>query len=317
MLVMEHDIQVGSYKIGTVDSVKIKKSVETLSDTATIVLPCVYVNRALDVENKLKVGDTVTIKLGYLRELQTEFKGYLKAIKTDDGSVTLECEDESYRLHCTLENKEYKSITLKSLLYAILNQVGNFQLECSYDFSYDKYVIKDATAMDVLKKIQDETKASIYCSGNVLYVHPPYLQRSGNIVSYNYAVNIESSNLKYKRKDEKKYQVEVEGVGSNGERVKVTYGPSGGEKRSVKLYGITDKPSLLARAKEQVNLVAYDGYEGSFTGWLIPYCQPSDNVKLIDEENPSRDGIYYVIGVNIEFSSSGGKREVVIGLKVG
>ena len=74
---------------------------------------------------------------------------------------------------------------------------------------------------------------------------------------------------------------------------------------------------MLARAKEQVNLVAYDGYEGSFTGWLIPYCQPSDNVKLIDEENPSRDGIYYVLGVNIEFSSSGGKREVVIGLKVG
>ena len=68
MLVMEHDIQVGNYRLGLIDSVKIKKSVETLSDTADIVLPGVYVNRSLNIETKLKVGDEVIIKLGYLRQ---------------------------------------------------------------------------------------------------------------------------------------------------------------------------------------------------------------------------------------------------------
>lgn len=318
---MEHDIQVktatGTYKIGMVDSVKINKSVETLSDTATIVLPGVYVNRALNVEGKLNTGDEVTICLGYLDSLQTEFKGYLKSIKTDDGSVTLECEDAMYLFRKTsVKSREYKQISVKQLLRDIALQVGNFKVDCDFEFTYEKYVTHNATALDVLKKIQDETKANVYVEDSTLHVHPKYSTSSGNVVRYDFSVNVESSNLKYRRKDQRDYQVEVESICPNGERIKVTLG-SGSEKRSIKVYGITDKQSLKTRAEEQLKLIVYDGYEGDFTGWLIPYCQPTDSVSIIDSDAPERNGMYYVVGCDVEFSSSGGKRSITIGYKTG
>lgn len=317
MLVMEHDIQVGNYRVGLIDSVKIKKSVETLSDTADIVLPGVYVNRSLNIETKLKVGDEVIIKLGYLRELKTEFKGYLKAFKIDGSSVTLECEDAMYLFRKTsVRSREYKQVSLKQLLGDIVQQVGVFRVDCDFDFTYEKYVTHNATALDVLKKIQNETKANVYVEGTTLHVHPKYSTSSGNRVVYDFSVNVETSNLKYRSKDQRDYQVEVESICPNGERVKVTVG-SGSEKRSIKIYGITDKQSLKARAEEQLKLIVYDGYDGDFTGWLIPYCQPTDTVSIIDTEAPERNGMYYVVGCDVEFSSSGGKRKITIGHKIG
>lgn len=314
---MEHDIQVGGYRLGVVDSVKIKKSVETLSDTATIVLPGVYVNRSLDIETKLKVGDEVIIKLGYLRELKTEFKGYLKAFKTDGSSVSLECEDAMYLFRKTsVKSREYKQVSLKQLLGDIAQQVGISRVDCDFEFTYEKYVTHNATALDVLKKIQDETKANVYVDGTTLHVHPKYSTSSGNRIVYDFSVNVETSNLKYRRKDQRDYQVEVESICPNGERMKVTMG-NGSEKRSIKIYGITDKQSLKARAEEQLKLIVYDGYDGDFTGWLIPYCQPTDTVSIIDTEAPERNGMYYVVGCDVEFSSSGGKRKITIGHKIG
>ena len=317
MLVMEHDIQVGNYRLGLIDSVKIKKSVETLSDTADIVLPGVYVNRSLDIETKLKVGDEVIIKLGYLRELKTEFKGYLKSFKTDGSSVTLECEDAMYLFRKTsVKSREYKQVSLKQLLGDIAQQVGISRVDCDFEFTYEKYVTHNATALDVLKKIQDETKANVYIEDSTLHVHPKYSTSSGNRIVYDFSVNVESSNLKYRRKDQRDYQVEVESICPNGERMKVTMG-NGSEKRSIKIYGITDKQSLKARAEEQLKLIVYDGYDGDFTGWLIPYCQPTDTVSIIDTEAPERNGMYYVVGCDVEFSSSGGKRKITIGHKIG
>ena len=67
MLSMEHDIRVGKYRVGTVAEVKIRKSVERLCDEATVVLPGRYAGEVLDVEDVLKMGDQVSIKLGYGR----------------------------------------------------------------------------------------------------------------------------------------------------------------------------------------------------------------------------------------------------------
>ena len=65
MLRMDFDISVGNYRLKMVDAVKVKHSVEQLSDTATITLPAMVEGKALQVEGKLKAGDKVTIQLGY------------------------------------------------------------------------------------------------------------------------------------------------------------------------------------------------------------------------------------------------------------
>ena len=62
---MQYDIQIGEYRLGMLDKVEIHKSVEQLADTAVITLPASQYNKALQVEDKLKRGDSVIIKLGY------------------------------------------------------------------------------------------------------------------------------------------------------------------------------------------------------------------------------------------------------------
>ena len=98
MLRMDFDITIGKYRLKMVDSVKVKHSVEQLSDTATVTLPAMVEGKALEVEDKLKPTATdnvpVTIKLGYDGKLETEFEGYLKAVNTDNGNLTLECVGE-------------------------------------------------------------------------------------------------------------------------------------------------------------------------------------------------------------------------------
>ena len=71
-----------------------------------------------------KTGDKVTIQLGYNGNLQTEFKGYLKTIQTDDKNITLECEDALWLWRVDMKDEQLQNITLKTLLQHILSQVN-------------------------------------------------------------------------------------------------------------------------------------------------------------------------------------------------
>lgn len=311
MLAMEHDIRIGRYRVGTVVEVKVRKSVERLCDEATIVLPGRYAGAVLDVESSLKAGDPVSVKLGYGQSLKEEFAGYLKAIRSDDGTCTIECEDELWQMRKDVPDKVYKNIDCANLL----KEVCGCPVSCDYQFRWDTFTVKDATAYDVLKKVQDETKANIYFKCGTLHVHPQY-QEVGERVTYDFGVNVERSSLKWRDASERRYLVEVEGIGKDGKRVSVQEGRTGGDKRSVKVYGVTDKESLKARAREELTQLVYTGYEGSIDGWLVPWCEPTSRIRLKDPEHPDREGDYYCVSTDVTFSESGGKRKITIGKKL-
>lgn len=311
MLAMEHDIRIGGYRIGAVAEVKVRKSVERLCDEATIVLPGRYAGEVLDVESRLKMGDAVTVKLGYGQRLKDEFAGYVKAIRSDDGTCTIECEDELWQMRKDVADKVFKNIDCEKLL----KEVCGCEISCDYSFKWDTFTVKSATAYDVLKKVQEETKANIYFKDGVLHIHPQYSE-VGERVVYDFGVNVESSSLKWRRADERSYLIEVEGIGKDGKRITVQEGRTGGDKRSVKVYGVTDKESLKARAKEELTQLVYTGYEGSIEGWLTPYCEPTCRVRLKDEEHPDREGDYYCVSTEVSFSESGGKRKINLGKKI-
>ena len=171
---MVFDIQVGDYKLGMLDKVEIHKSQELLADTATITLPSAQYNVALDVESKIKRGDKVVILLGYKEiGLREEFRGYLQRISTDGGNITLYCEDDLYTMSKSIPNKVFKQVTLKKLLEYVLQNIKDVKLtvDCSYEWSYAKFVINNATGYDVLKKVQDECGADIYIRDGKLCIY--------------------------------------------------------------------------------------------------------------------------------------------------
>ena len=94
---MRFDIQVGSWKLGMVEKVTVRRSVEELADTAVITLPGAEYNAALQVEDKIHRGDRVLINLGYDEiGMVQEFAGWVQRVGTDGGAITLECEDDLY-----------------------------------------------------------------------------------------------------------------------------------------------------------------------------------------------------------------------------
>lgn len=314
---MSWNIRIGGFRLRMVEKVSIKRSVELLSDTATITLPGTVFNKAINIEDKIKVGDAVEIELGYNDDLKPEFKGYLKAIKTDGGSLTLELEDDIYLFRKSVKDEEMKDASVKNILANICSQVGGFSVSCDYDFTYDKFVINNATGYDVLKKIQDEASPNIYLKDKVLHVHPQYAEIFGE-ARFDFSRNIErdGTDLKYKSEDERKLLVVVEGTDETGATVSVEKGTTGGDKMTLKLPGVSSRSSLEQKAQSVLEQKVYTGYEGSFQSWLVPYVDAGYKVAITDPDYEIKNGTYYVISVETTFSKDGGVRKITLGKKI-
>jgi hypothetical protein len=318
MYKMVWHITIGKFRLLMLESCVITRSVEMLADTAVITLPGTAYNKTLEVEDKIQRGDAVTIQLGYDDNLVSEFEGYLESVSTDGGSIKLNCEDALFLYRKPLDNIELKNKTVKELISYIHKALGlDFKVSCDYDFTYDKFTISGATGYDVLKKIQEEANPNIYLKDNVLHVHPQYTEIFGT-ANYDFAKNIdrEGTDLKYLKASERKWLIEVEGKGADGKVIKVEAGITGGDRMSIKIPGVSNKTSLQNKANEVLKQKVYTGYEGSFTGWLIPYCDAGYRITIKDKDYEYKDGAYYVLEVKTEFSKDGGKRIVKPGKKL-
>ena len=102
----------------------------------------------------------------------------------------------------------------------------------------------------------------------------------------------------------------------DGKTYKGQAGVDGGKviKRTINSDDIT---ALKRAAENEYNLWCYDGYEGSLTGWLIPFCQPTDYIEIVDKSKLYKTGRYYVVATDTDFSASGGRRKITIGRKMG
>lgn len=316
MYTMQYDIEVGDYRLGMLDEVTIHSSVELLSDTATIKLPAAEYNLALEVESKIKRGDRVVIRLGYAETgIVEEFVGYLLRVSTDGGSITLHCEDDLHLYRKPLANKVHKRITLGKLLDLVCKEVGlAHKIDCSYSWTYDKFVIHAATAYDVLKKVQEECGADIYLKAGTLHIHPPG-RHIGLERYYDLALNVESESLTYRTARDKKIQVVVKALLPDGKVREVEVGVAGGDKVEVKCP-TSDEQSMRLRGQAELKRRTYDGYEGSITTWLIPECKAGDSATLRDSDYPHKDGTYFVASVKTTMSDAGGKREVQLGYRL-
>jgi len=316
MYTLDFEVKIGEFYLGMVDSITIHKSVELLADTCEIVLPAARLNKALEVEEQIKRGDEVSVSIGYKEVgIKEEFKGYLQRISTDGGSIKLFCEDDLFQFRKDLPNEELKKISLADLLSKVVKGIGkNYNVDCSYTWVYDKFVIRDATGYDVLKKVQEECGADIYLKDGVLHIHPP-----GEVIGkerfYDFAVNIEEAELSFKRAEDKKVKVVVKAIMPDGKVKEIEVGSTGGEKVEVKCHA-SDTASMKARGEAEVKRRTFDGYDGSITTWLIPECNPGDTASIHDGDYTYKDGTYFVRSVTTEFSEGGGKRKVELGYRL-
>ena len=162
--------------------------------------------------------------------------------------------------------------------------------------------------------MQEESGADIYIQGDTLHVHAPG-QTVGKEIIYDFAQNVQSCNLNYRRADERKVQVVVKAVTPDGKVKERHYGPTGADKVEVKC-ATSDDASMKLRGESERKRLTFDGYDGSITTWLVPFVIPGDSANLHDADYDYKDGRYFVRAVKTEFSSSGGTREVELGFRL-
>jgi hypothetical protein len=212
-------------------------------------------------------------------------------------------------------NIQFKSAGVKAIAQYLVDKTNTaLTVNCTIGIVYDKFVINAATAYDVLKKLQEETKSNIYIRNGVLNIHPPYIEPH-NKVRYSFQRNIESSSLKYKLASDKNIQIVVEATGADGKKREVTAGTTGGDKITIKGGGLSEQ-SMKELADAEFRRQVYDGYDGDITTWLIPSVEPGDSVELVDEDFNYKTGWYYCKSVTTTFNSSGGVRKIQPGIKV-
>lgn len=91
----------------------------------------------------------------------------------------------------------------------------------------------------------------------------------------------------------------------------VSYPPNiQGERRTFYFWNIKNETDLFDQGVLQLKKYYYTGFKGSFTTFAIPYVKLGDNVALLDNILPERNGLYKVRGV--EYSGGvGGHRQTI------
>lgn len=305
------------FQLALMAECEIIQSVDNLADTATIVLPEAVMNSPLNFENKIARGTEVLIQLGYDSELKDEFAGFIQDITNNDSSLKILCEDALFLFRVGIPDVELKPTSVSAIAQYIIDNVDNsFTLNCDYDINYEKFTIHQATGYDVLKKLQDESKANIYfdTANKVLHIHPPYVEKEGEVF-YSMQKNIENSSLEFNNKLDAKVEVTIESTDIKGNVKKVTSGTTGGDKVTLKV-GSIDEASMQRIADNEVLKHSAAGYEGSFDTWLIPFVKPTYSARIKDEDYPEKTAYYYVKSVTTTLSEAGGKRTVTPGIKL-
>jgi len=309
------------YQLALLGELDIESSVENLVDTATIILPETVMNVPLKLGEKIKRGSEVTIDLGYNAEKKTdlkrEFTGFVREIIVNNGSLKVVCEDAIFLFRKSIPNALLSTASVKDIAeYVCKNIDGSYAVDCDYGIVYEKFTIRSATGFDVLKKLQDETTGNIYfdSENKTLHIHPPYEKKTGEAI-YSLQKNVEKSSLEYKIKNDYKVEIEIESTDLNGKVQKVQYGTTGGDKQTIKV-GSMSKESMLDKAEKIHKVATANGYDGTFTAWLIPYVQAGYSVRIKDDDYPEQKGWYFVKSVKTTLSSSGGVRTVTPGIKL-
>lgn len=323
MYKLDFDIQIGNYQLQVVDKVTIETSQELLSDGCRISIPGMVAGRAIQIEDKLKRGDIVTVKLGYDGSLITEFSGYLKAIYPDSPMI-LECEDSVYLFRKPVKSKVLSNVGVKQILEYVLAQVNPglkepFKLVSDLDntsYKWDRFAIHNATGYEVLDKLRKESGLMIYARGNELHYHLAYTGKGRDVI-FDFGVNIEATNsLKYVKSQDQKLKVIVVGRTPKGAKIEGEAGESGGDEYKIQRPTISDKATLENIAQQQLLKLTYDGYRGDVVSWLIPFCTTGDTATIRDPDYIAREGKYYITGTKVEFSEHGGVRTASLGFRL-
>ncbi|MDV4024252.1 late control protein [Elizabethkingia anophelis] len=322
MYILSAKIEIGDFIFNSINEVEITKTVEELVDTAVIKMPTKFKvrqnNELKYTEEVIKVGDPVKITLAYEGKYEgIEFIGFVARIKTKIP-LEIHCEDAMWLLRRKNITKAFGKTTMKAILEEVVKDTPVKLSKRIPDVPLDKYIIKDANGTQVLQSLKEnmamtvflEDDGSLYCG----------LQQGTNIgqrVIYDLNYNLVENNLEFKTADDKKIKVKYTYIDSKNNKKSIEFGDKDGELKTYHTSIVSDEKKLEEMAKAEIQKLKYDGFEGDITSFLLPYATRGMAAEIRDKEHKNREGNYFIKSVVTTFGTSGARRKVTLGTKVG
>ena len=331
MFTLTSNISIGSLQLSSVQDVHIRKSMYSLSDTATIVIPA---SARLKVPSEMmntdsmpsatlfNEGDKVQIALGYDSNNQTEFTGFVKSVQFTTPCEVV-CEGYSYLLGAQklfTYSKEGVS-TIKEILQLITAgteiEVATTAPEINITL-YD-YEVRGKSGKEILEQLKKQTGLLFYFDGNVLHTGVTYRNDIPGEVIYKLGYNtLEEQQLKYRSAEHTALRLLISYKDLTGRTQYTVTGSSGSQVKEIRLNkGVyTDMALLQAQAKAYIYKYLYPGYEGRITSFLLPIAQPGQAASIQDEVFPERSGLFLIESTEVLFGQQGARRIITPGFNL-
>lgn len=315
------------YRVNEVNIVKSAKLVENTANfkipqTARLVRPG-FINKYVDTGNYFKQGDEIAISLGYNGTIENkysdgtlteEFRGYVVAVKPGNP-VEVMCEDQIYELRKKNLFKSFKSVSLKQLLYYIVEGT-NIRINKNIpELQFEKFAFRNVTAAYALQKIKEEYGLTIYFRAWNELVVGLATENDNREILYEIGHNVISDDLETVSEDDTRIKIKAVLVQKNNTQITKEIGDKDGEQRTLYFYNISPK-NLEVVAKEEIKKYKYNGLKGSIVAFLIPNVSVGNRIKIRDPFYPAREGTYLIDKMEVSFGASGGRRKIYLGLKV-
>lgn len=317
MYILGSDITIGGKTFGGVNEVKINRSVHLIGATAMIKVPVTAVLKqkdetvtAIETAKAVKVGDEVSISLGYNGQMNKEFRGYVKRLNYRTP-LEIECEDAYYLTRS-------KTVTLSGnmTLKECLQKCGLSVLHAT-DLTLKNFVIDTKPVSHVLGKLKTDYGLNIFFDMEDRVIAGRAFDIVSKDVKYQLRYNvIRDDDLKYRLASDVKLKVKAVCFKKDGTKVEGTIGAEGGVTKTLYFYDVESMAELKTLAEQELKKYSRDGYEGKIETFLFPYAEPCMTAVLTDKTYPDRDGRYYVEGVETNFGTNGARRMVSLGIKM-
>lgn len=302
----------GVQVLKSVSSFRTEKGWQSLTSTAELVIAKrFYFEQDKRVFELLKPGDPVIIRGGYRGEYFDEFKGFISEV-LDDLPVMIKCEDNMYTLKRTKCHCSYGNVKLEKFLKDVVP--AQFKIDAA-DINLGSVFFKDFTVAQALQEIKDKTGIYSYFVGDTLVSGKIYQDNpETDKVKYVFNENIIDNDLKYKSKEDMRLKVTMTSYRSNGKKIKATVGDDDGQEVKLVCTNVTSESELKNRAQKELDRLKIDGYQGGLTSYGIPNVRHGFTAEIVNNENPDRNGNYYVDSVVTTLSNNGAyRRHVKIG----
>jgi len=307
LLLFNARITLGNIIFNSLIDCEIQTSWAEIADRAIVKIP--YAESQLNKysEGRIKSGDPITIELGYDGEFIKEFEGYVVRVNPNTP-ITIECEDETYKLKRRSVNKSWSKVTLKEL---VVELVPDAVVDRLPDIELTNFLAEKTTVAKVLQHLTEEYKVVFFFQDKVLFGGLPYLFNRGPTYAFNFKENIFDEDLTFENEEDGLLKVRAVSFLQNNTKIEVEVGDPDGEEQTINFYNIESESELKKLAEEELKKDKYKGYRGSIVILGKPSLKHGQSVRLLDSSKASKGGTYFIESIEKSVYATGGYKQTL------